>query len=543
MKPSAKTFRFCGYNFDAANGKISFDYRIEFSNREPLEFTETVILPNVPKNLNQDLIRKFLEPLQLVLGISYYKLYCPPKITIPFQLSREQADFWNIVYRKGLGEFLFKNKLDPKELAKFPYSKIKIKAGRIKISDRALLGIGGGKDSIVAAELLKNFETASFSVETQRNDIVSEKIISKISKPSLRIRRILDPKIFEKYEGAYNGHIPISSIFAFIGLLAAAIYKYKYVIVANEHSSNFGNLQYRGETINHQWSKSIEFEALLQEYTKKFITPDIVYFSILRQFYEIRIARIFSELKEYFPLFTSCNKSFSIFKKRPDSLWCSECPKCAFVFLILAPFISKKELLGIFQKNLFADDSLIPLFQDLLGFGKLKPFDCVGTFEESRAAFWLAGKKFKNEIVIKTLLPKIKNPERIIKQVFETVPAPTVPTPFRFLGIKNVCILGYGKEGKVTEKYIKKNYPVLKIGILDRELDKNYLEQQDNFDLAIKTPGISKRKIKIPYVTATNIFFSQNKNFTIGITGSKGKSTTASLIYEILKSAGKKVRL
>lgn len=551
MKPLQKTFRFCDYNFDATNGKISFDYRIEFSNREPLDFTEIVILPDVPKNLNQELTRKFLEPLHLILGISYYKLYFPSKIVTSFRLSREQADFWNIVYRKGLGEFLFRNKLDPKHLAKFPYSKIKIEPERIDVSNRALLGIGGGKDSIVAAELLKNFETASFLVETQRNDIISEKIIRKIGNPSLLIKRILDPKIFEKHDGAYNGHIPISAIFAFIGLLVAAVYKYKYVIVANEHSSNFGNIQYRGETINHQWSKSIEFEALLQEYTRKFITPDIVYFSILRQFYEIRVARMFAELKEYFPLFTSCNKSFQILKERPNSLWCGECPKCAFVFLVLASFFGKKELLGIFHKNLFADNSLISLFNDLLGFGNLKPFDCVGTFEESRAALWLAGKKFKNEIVIKTLLSKIKNPEKLAKQVFKTVPALTLPTPFRFLGIKNVCILGYGKEGKITEKYIKKNYPDLEIGILDQSLNKNYLEQQQNFDLAIKTPGIPKTKVKIPYVTATNIFFShfnnvqrrQNKNFTVGVTGSKGKSTTASLIYEILKAGNKKVRL
>src|SRR3989344_5784125 len=147
MKPLAKTFRFCGYNFDATNGKISFDYRVEFSNRENLDFTETVILQDVPKNLNQELIRKFLEHLHIILGISYYKLYCPPKVIIPFRLSREQADFWNVVYRKGLGEFLFRNKFNPEHLAKFPYSKIKITPERINVSGRALLGIGGGKDS------------------------------------------------------------------------------------------------------------------------------------------------------------------------------------------------------------------------------------------------------------------------------------------------------------------------------------------------------------------------------------------------------------
>ena len=140
-------------------------------------------------------------------------------------------------------------------------------------------------------------------------------------------------------------------------------------------------------------------------------------------------------------------------------------------------------------------------------------------------------------------MPKIKLPKKLAERVFKTAPAPTVPTPFRFLGINNVCILGYGKEGKVAERYIKKNYPNLKIGILDQNMDKNYLERQKNYDLAIKTPGIAKEKVKIPYATATNIFFSQNKNFIIGVTGSKGKSTTASLIYEIIKASGRKVRL
>jgi len=542
-KPKAKIFHFSGYDFDAKNGKIAFNYRIDFYNQDALDFTETVVLPKVPQHLKEESIHKILQSLLIILGVSYYKLYCPSRITLPFPLSKEQADFWNTVYRKGLGEFLYRNKLDPKKLAKFPHAKIKVCPERIKTCDRALLGIGGGKDSIVVAELLKDFDTTSFLVETQKQDLISDNVIHKIGRPSLKIKRMLDPKIFERQGGAYNGHVPISAIYAFLGFLTAAIYEYKYVIVANEHSSNFGNLKYKGETINHQWSKSVEFESLFQEYTRKFITPDIVYFSLLRQFYEIRIAQMFAEHKKYFPLFASCNRNFRVFKDRPCSLWCGECPKCTFAFLILAPFLSKKEIMSIFKKNLFADNSLISLFRDLLGFGNLKPFDCVGTFEESQTALFLASKKFKDDIVVKTFLPKIKNPAKLVEQVFKIVPVLTIPTPFRFIGIKNVCILGYGKEGKVVEKHIKKNYPNLKIGILDQSLDKNYLEKQKNYDLAIKTPGIPKEKVVIPHTTATNIFFSQNKNFIIGVTGSKGKSTTASLIYEIIKTSGKKVRL
>jgi len=514
----------------------------------------------MPKNIKPDALQKFIEPLQLILGISYYKLYCPPKINVLFPLSVEQASFWNTVYQKGLGEFCYRNKIDPAHLAKFPFSKIKINPERLAVEDRILLGIGGGKDSIVAAELLKDFSTTSFLVETQRLDLLAERVVEKIGNPLLKIQRILDPKIFEAHEGAYNGHVPISAIWAFLGLLSAAVYSYKYVVVGNEHSSNFGNLKYRGQTINHQWSKSAEFENLLQEYTRKFITPDITYFSLLRQFYEIRIAKMFAQHKKYFSVFSSCNRNFRVAKTRPDSLWCGECPKCAFVFLMLAAFLNKKELLGIFKQNLLAKEELIPVYRDLFGLGKLKPFDCVGTPEESRAAFVLAAKKFKNNVVIKTFLPKIKvsspyargelrridlaaRSKKSITQVFKTVAAPTLPTPFRFLGVENVCILGYGREGKVTEKYLRKNHPKLKIKILDQKLDKNYLAKQDQYDLAVKTPGIPRGRVTIPYVTATNLFLSHNKNFIIGVTGSKGKSTTVSLIYEILKTAGKKVRL
>lgn len=543
MKLKAKTFRFRGYNFDSKSLKITFDYRIEFFNRGQLDFSETIILPRDSKNISEDLLKVFLEPLHIILGISYYKLYCPPKIRLSFGLSKEQADFWNKVYRKGLGEFLYRNKLDPKKIARFPHAKIETQPIGIKTKNRALLGIGGGKDSIVAAELLHDFSVTLFAVETQREDRIFDEIMKKINKPSLKIKRSLDPKIFEAYEGKYNGHVPISAIFAFLGLFSAALYGYKYVIVGNEHSSDFGNIGYKGEIINHQWSKSAEFEAMFQDYTKKYITPDVVYFSLLRPFHEIRVAEMFSKYKKYFPLFSSCNRNFRIFKERPNTLWCGECPKCAFVFLMLAPFVHKNDLIKIFAKNLLADENLLPLYRDLLGFGKIKPFDCVGTFEEARAALFLASKNYQNDVMVKTFLPKIKNPGKIIKKVFKTAFAPTLPVPFKFLGIKNVAILGYGREGKITEKYIRKNYPELKIGILDQKIDKNYLKKQEDFDLAIKTSGIPKNKVRIPYTTATNIFFSQNKNFTIGVTGSKGKSTTASLIYEILKASGKKVRL
>src|SRR3989344_4919558 len=542
MVPQASLFRFLGYKINAKERKIVFKYSIEFKNTSALSFSETIILPKKTENLNKEYVHKFLEPLSLILGISYYKIYFPPRISISFKLSKEEAQFWNVVYRKGLGEFLYKNKLDPKNLAKFPYSKKQSEPVRINTNDSILLGIGGGKDSIVSLELLKNFQTSLFSIETMRLDNISRNVIKKSGKSSLTLNRMLDSKIFP-LQDTYKGHIPISAIYAFLGTLSCFLYGHKYFVVSNEYSSNFGNLKYKGAVINHQWSKSAEFEVLLQEYIKKFITSDITYFSLLRQFHEIRIAKMFANYEKYFHLFASCNRNFNVLGERQKTLWCGECPKCAFVFLMLAPFIERNKLTWIFGKNLLNDPSLLPLYNDILGYGKMKPFDCVGTFEESRVALFLASKKFKQDVVMLALLPKIKNIKQSLGKVFQVFSAPTLPSRFKLLGLEKVGILGYAREGKVTEKYLKKNYPHLKIKILDQARDKNYLEEQMNLEFLIKTSGIPKSKVKIPYTTATNLFFSENKNFTIGVTGSKGKSTTASLIYEILKSAGKKVRL
>ncbi len=594
MKRIAQEFEFVSYKWNAKKRQAVFKYKIIFKNNAPLEFTSTLVFPRPVKvKTDKTTLNKLLRGLHLMLGISYYKLYASKKIKLNEPISKEQAEFFNIVYRKGLGEFFFDNNLNPKTIAKFPYE-IKINA-REKIknvyyrNNRVLVGIAGGKDSIVASKLLKEQgeDITGFIVDTQGGDTmqIPDKIAEIMGIDAIKIRHILDEKIYnlspaclpaqagagrstlfprqardrlskerENMEGSFSGHVPFSAIVAFIGIFCAYLYEFSYVVAANEYSSNYGNIVYKGETINHQWSKTSEFENLFQKYVKSFITPNIIYFSPLRQFYEIRIVEMFSKYKKYFPSFTSCNENFKkISKLEEENFWCGKCPKCIFIFTMLSAFLYKNEMHNIFKKNLFDDKELFPLFNDLLGFGKLKPFDCVGTFEEMRVAFYMASKKYKNSAAIKKFMPKVKNniSKKIIEEVFKTNLAYDLPERFKFLGINNALILGYGREGKITEKYLKQKYQNIKTGISDKDMDKNYLEKQNNYDLVIKTPGIPKEKVIRPYVTATNIFFSEidrlnragKKIITIGVTGSKGKSTTASLIYAILKEAGKKAQL
>ena len=543
----ATVFEFTSYKFEPAKRRIIFNYETEFKDKKPLFFTETIILPTIPKiGVNEKkAVNKLLEALHIVLGISYYKFYCPPAVAFAkagATLSKREANFWNIVYKNGLGEFFYKNKLDPKTSPKFPYSKnVKTTNYLIPIKNsRCLLGIGGGKDSIVVAELLKerNFDITAFSVQTNKSSELVDDIIDTIGIKSLKIKRVLDPKVFDTHP--YDGHIPISAIYAFLGVLSAVLYKYSYVIVGNEYSSNFGNVTYKLQIINHQWSKSFEFEKLFDDYVKNIISPDISYFSLLRPFYEIRIVKMFSKLKKYFPYFSSCNRNFRI-NEKSNSLWCGECPKCVFVFTLLSAFLKKKELLDIFKKNLYQDKNLLPLFKDVLGFGNMKPFDCVGTFKEAQSAIYLTQSVFARNFIMRQIGKDIV----FYPETLATNKETNIPEQFRFLGMEHALIVGYGKEGKITKKYLQKYYPKIKIGIADEKQGSDYLKQQEHFDIAIKTPGVHKDLVKVPYTTATNIFFSEikGKYLTIGVTGSKGKSTTASLIFEIIKASGKEVQL
>ncbi|MBT9148438.1 MAG: hypothetical protein DDT32_02212 [Syntrophomonadaceae bacterium] len=188
--------------------------------------------------------------------------------------------------------------------------------------------------------------------------------------------------------------------------MAAVIFDYKYIALSNEKSSNEGNLKYLGQTINHQWSKSFEFEKKFREYSKKYLTKDVEYFSFLRPLYEIQIAKLFSKYPKYFNVFLSCNQAYKTASgtKKPLKTWCGKCSKCLFVFTILYPFLKEKGWLKIFRKNLFNDKKLLPLMQQLIGKRGFKPFECVGTKKESLVAFYLSWKKNKEE---KTSFPAL----------------------------------------------------------------------------------------------------------------------------------------
>ncbi len=435
---SAQKFIFKGYDYDLPNGVVAFNYALVLEDSE-FHFTEKLTFIPPKEVISAQTLKPVFESLLLVLGISYWKLYCPSILETPsLLLSKEQALFWNILYTKGLGEFYYKNKIDFRGLVSFPVSP-DVVSGPVRIApqNRSLVGIGGGKDSIVAAELLKQEQKALTGFMLNPHP-AQNNIVKLLGIEALSMQREIDPQLFDlnTREGTYNGHIPISAIYAFISLFAAMIYDYRYIIVSNEKSANYGNVDYLGVDINHQWSKSEEFENLFQNYVSSIITPDVTYFSLLRPLFEIKIVELFKDYPQYFSSFTSCNTNFKI-KSEDRPLWCGRCAKCAFAFGLLAAFLPKDEVVKIFNKNLYEQEELKDVYRELLGIKNIKPFDCVGTPEEVRAAFYKAYKKgeYMNSVIMKMFekeaLPNIGTDDEVDASLFKTSTIDNIPEEFR----------------------------------------------------------------------------------------------------------------
>ncbi|MBI3336010.1 endonuclease domain-containing protein [Candidatus Peregrinibacteria bacterium] len=402
---SYSTFIFDSYSFDPVEGQIELRYALD----DGIRFIENLAVPH-PRTGAAKNIDAALFALHLIGGISYYKTFCPKTIEIRSgTLNETQARFWNTVYEKGLGEFWYKNKMDGKGLVNFPVSEKRVVSPQpspspspLKGRGNILLPIGGGKDSIVTLEMLREQKPTLFRMGS--HPVITE-IATVADLPLLTVERTLDPQLFDLNEqGALNGHVPITCYLSCLCTVIAELYGFDQIAMSCEKSANEGNVEYLGTKVNHQWSKSEEFEHIFQEYIRTFIDSNLKYWSPVRHMTELEIVKEFAKHPQYFHYTTSCNKNWKIISplfphggergrvRGEQKLWCNQCPKCAFVFALYAAYLPKERVLEIFGENLFEKKDLIPIYRQLLGLEGCKPFECVGTPEETREAFRLAEK-------------------------------------------------------------------------------------------------------------------------------------------------------
>jgi hypothetical protein len=379
-------FRFTRCEFDAASGEARLGYAFDVGP----ELVETVRFPGAPYRLEgarAAAVEQALRLLHLIAGVSYYKAAAPARLVVSYPVGAAVRALLAEVYELGLGEFAYRNGLQLRGTLSFeaPAEAARV-APALGLSAHALVAIGGGKDSLVSIEALRRQGVAQTVAWIGASPLIRA-CAERTGLPMLNIERKLAPQLFEwNRQGALNGHIPVTAVNSAILCLAALLHDADQVVFSNEHSASYGSLIPGTGEVNHQWSKGWQFERDFAACVRAQVAADLHYYSLLRPFSELAVARQFARLDRYDAHFSSCNRNFHLLGERPAQRWCGECPKCRFVFLALAPFMPKPRLMGIFGRNLLDEPEQASGFDALLEYGDHKPFECVGEGRESRAA-------------------------------------------------------------------------------------------------------------------------------------------------------------
>lgn len=385
----ASRFLYEGYEIDRETDRLICRYRLD---QRP--FQEIVWVKGLGRAgaAGQEAARLVF----LLSGVSYYKAGAPPVIDLGSTAVREpERQFLADFYAEGLGEFALRNELELN-----PQIVGGADAGApVRFSPsakRPLVPFGGGLDSIVTVEMVRALKAdpSLFVVNSGRQSFAAIDDAAAVSGlPMVTAQRELDPDILRPAPGErFNGHVPITGIISSIAVLAAVLGGHDAVIMSNEWSASVGNTEVNGRQVNHQYSKSLEFENSFREVLRAAFDAPPEYFSLLRSWSTLSIAERFAALTAYHPVFRSCNRAFHVDPGARMPKWCGICDKCCFVDLMLASVMSSNDLSLIFgDREPLQNPDLVGQFATLLGLSdRGKPFECVGDVHECRAALLLA---------------------------------------------------------------------------------------------------------------------------------------------------------
>ena len=402
-------FRVTGRSFDADTRTVSLRYRFEHGP----EFVETVTFESEPAGRGPGGgpgpggrgFERALLHLHIAAGTSYYKVAAPDDIVIEGDgLTPGEAGFHHHLYDDGLREFAVSNGLAVPRPVSLRTGPATVPPGPPRPTPRPgglLVPIGGGKDSMVLIEAVRDQAPVLFAVNP--HPLVLD-LAGRTGLDLLVVRRRLDPGLAElNRSGALNGHVPITAIISLVAVVGSFLYGYDTIAMAVERSASEETVTVGGTPVNHQYSKSEAFERLLSELITSTVDPGLRYGSALRPYSELAIARAFARLTGYHDAFCSCNTVFRQSAQAGDG-WCGNCPKCRFVALMLAPFLSPGDVAGIIGRDMFADPGQQAGFAALMSRHD-KPFECVGERRESAAAMRLLASRpgWRDEPVVAAL--------------------------------------------------------------------------------------------------------------------------------------------
>lgn len=412
----ARVFRYDSWEWHEPPRRLRCQYRLD-----DLAFEETITFDGPPPGagpVDEAASAAAARLVFLLAGVSYYKVAAPPVIDLGGEsLTPAGARLLRAFYVDGLAEYAYRNGVDLTDVRIEARGSDRLPAAPRSdpAPDRALVPFGGGIDSIVTVEGVRaaGIDAALFVVSREGDRFEAIEAAAAVTGlPVVRAERGLDPKVLRSAELGYrNGHVPVTGVISAIAVMAAVLDGRGAVVMSNEWSASAGTVEHDGRTVNHQWSKSADFEALLRAALAETFAAPVDYFSWLRPFSELWVAQRFAALPRYFGAFRSCNRAFPVNPMDRLDRWCGRCDKCCFVDLILAPFVAADDLRAVFDGAEPLDDpGLLERFRALVGMaGSTKPFECVGDVEECRVAVMVAAERADRDggPVLATLRPEV----------------------------------------------------------------------------------------------------------------------------------------
>ncbi|MDX1502974.1 MAG: endonuclease domain-containing protein [Thermoanaerobaculia bacterium] len=421
-----RRFRFLGYGFDFETATARLEYGFDDTHR----FREELVFPGPPGPFDaagRAALDRCLRYLHLAAGVSYFKAAAPPEISVETgAVAAAEAEFFGELYRRGLAEFAYRNRLPalldgivfPSSSAAEPPPPPPVELPRV-----TAVPIGGGKDSVVTLEALAGAGEPLVAVA-----VGGYRPIRRTAETAGRELRVVErricPRLLElNRRGALNGHVPVSAVIAFTLAAAAPLLGFDAAALSNERSADAPDLVFAGHPVNHEFSKSLRFEAAADRLISAGALPGFSYFSLLRPFSELSIAGLFARHRAYHAVFRSCNAAYRLAPRERAGAWCGDCPKCRFVFLALTPFLGPAELTAIFGARLLDDEAQLPGYRRLAGLEGHRPLECVGDEEESSAALLLAAARpeWRDDLVVRRLAPPVRersgDPQDLVRRV------------------------------------------------------------------------------------------------------------------------------
>ncbi len=303
------------------------------------------------------------------------------------QLNGREIQLLEAQLQESLTEFRYLQGLDPSRPIRVVSSgTIPLQAVAFpEVEEKALMLNGGGKDSCVSAELLKRIELP-FAWLNAHPLATRDRVIAQSGvEENYSVDFWIDSKV--KDDAVYDwGVKPYLYTILSASLIVAYLNGSKYLVTGAEHSADDPNLIYKGIAVNHQVGKTFTFEQFFNEFCSQSVLQGTELFSIARPFTDLRLAEMFSQFKEYFGAFFSCNVGMG------TDIWCNNCHKCAFTWLAFYPFFEQRELEAIFGENLFEITAIRRSIIELTT-ASIKPWECVGTQEESKLALYYCLRK------------------------------------------------------------------------------------------------------------------------------------------------------